>query len=113
MGNEYLCFLDGYLGYNQIVIALEEQENTISTYPYGTFTFRRIPFGLCIALGTFQRCLMAIFSDLVGKSIEVFMDDFSVIGSSFDECLANLRLVLKRCMDTNLMLNWEKCHFMV
>ena len=57
--------------------------------------------------------MMAIFSNMVEKSIEVFMDDFSVIGSSFDECLANLRLVLKRCMDTNLMLNWEKCHFMV
>ena len=57
--------------------------------------------------------MMAIFSDMVEKSIEVFMDDFSVIGSSFDEYLENLRLVLKRCMDTNLVLNWEKCHFMV
>ena len=57
--------------------------------------------------------MMAIFSDMVEKSIEVFMDDFSIIGSSFNECLENLRLVLKRCMETNLMLNWEKCHFMV
>ena len=57
--------------------------------------------------------MMAIFSDMVEKSIEVFMDDFSVIGSSFDECLENLRLVLKRFMETNLVLNWEKCHFMV
>ena len=57
--------------------------------------------------------MMAIFSDMVEKSIEAFMDDFSVIGSSFDECLVNLRLVLKRCMNTNLVLNWEKFHFMV
>ena len=57
--------------------------------------------------------MMAIFSDMVEKSIEVIMDDFSVIDSSFDECLVNLRLVIKRCMDTNLVLNWEKCHFMV
>ena len=57
--------------------------------------------------------MMSIFSDMVEKSIEVFMDDFSVIDSSFDECLKNLRLVLKRCMDTNLVLNWEKCHFMI
>ena len=49
--------------------------------------------------------MMAIFSDMVEKSIEVFMDDFSVIGSSFDECLKNLRLVLKRCIETNLVLN--------
>ena len=50
---------------------------------------------------------------MVEKSIEVFMDDFSVIGSTFDNYLHNLTLVLKRCMETNLALNWEKCHFMV
>ena len=56
---------------------------------------------------------MEIFSDMVEKSIEVFMDDFLVIESTFDDCLHNLTLVLKRCMETNLVLNWEKCHFMV
>ena len=50
---------------------------------------------------------------MVEKSIEVFMDDFLVIGSTFDVCLHNLTLVLKRCMETNLVLNWKKCHFMV
>ena len=112
-GNEYFCFLDGCSGYNQITIAPEDQEKTAFTCPYDTFTFRRMPFGLCNALGTFQRCMMAIFSNTVEKSIEVFMDDFSVIGSTFDDCLHNLTLVLKRCMETNLVLNWEKCHFMV
>ena len=57
--------------------------------------------------------MMAIFSNMVDKSIEIFMDDFSVIGSTNDECLENLTMVLKRCMETNLILNWEKCHFMV
>ena len=57
--------------------------------------------------------MMAIFSDMVEKTIEVFMDDFSVLGSSFDNCLENLRSVLIRCEETNLVLNWEKCHFMV
>ena len=113
VGNEYFCFLDGYSGYNQITIAPKDQEKTTFTCPYDTFAFRRIPFGLCNAPGTFQRCMMAIFSDMVEKSIEVFMDDFSVIGSTFDNCLHNLTLVLKRCMETNLVLNWEKCHFMV
>ena len=112
-GNEYFSFLDGYSGYNQIVIALEDQQRTTFTYPYGTFAFRRMPFDLCNALRHFQRCMMAIFSDMVEKSIEIFMDDFSVIGSTFDECLDNLTMVLKRCMETNLVLNWEKCHFMV
>ena len=57
--------------------------------------------------------MMAIFSDMVEKTIEVFMDDFLVLGSSFDNFLKNLRSVLIRCEETNLVLNWEKCHFMV
>ena len=112
-GHEYYCFLDGYSGYNQIAIAPEDQEKTTFTCPYGTFAFRRMPFGLCNAPGTFQRCMMAIFSDMVEKTIEIFMDDFSVLGNSFDNCLENLRAVLARCEETNLVLNWEKCHFMV
>src|SRR5438045_5006075 len=70
-------------------------------------------FGLCIAPATFQRCMLSIFSDMVERCIEVFMYDFSVYGSSFDSCVENLSLVLERCAGTNLMLNWEKCHFMV
>ena len=112
-GHEYYCFLDGYSGYNQISIAPEDQEKTTFTCPYGTFAFRRMPFGLCNALGTFQRCMMAIFSDMVEKTIEIFMDDFLELGNSFDNCLENLRSVLVRCEETKLVLNWEKCHFMV
>ncbi|CAM8983484.1 unnamed protein product [Rhodiola kirilowii] len=74
---------------------------------------KRMPFGLCNAPATFQRCMMAIFSDFLEHTMEVFMDDYSVYGSSFDSCLSNLTDVLRRCVDTNLVLNWEKCHFMV
>ena len=95
-GHEYYCFLDGYSGYNQISIAPEDQEKTTFTCPYGTFAFRRMPFGLCNAPGTFQRCMMAIFSDMVERTIEIFMDDFSVMVNSFDNCLENLRTVLAR-----------------
>ncbi|GJX04144.1 reverse transcriptase domain-containing protein [Tanacetum coccineum] len=56
--------------------------------------------------------MMAIFHDMIEKTMEVFMDDFSVFGDSFDSCLSNLEKMLKRCEDTNLVLNWEKCHFM-
>ena len=89
-------FSDRYSGYNQIMIAPEDQEKTTFTCPYGTFAFRRMPFGLCNAPGTFQRCMMAIFSDYLEQSVEVFMDDFSVFGKSYDECLTNLEQVLKR-----------------
>ncbi|CAN6554661.1 unnamed protein product [Malus baccata var. baccata] len=112
-GHSFYCFLDGYSGYNQIVIAPDDQENTTFTCPFGTFAYRRMPFGLCNAPATFQRCMVSIFSDFVEKIIEVFMDDFSVFGDSFDGCLENLTKILKRCVETNLVLNWEKCHFMV
>ncbi|XP_020203761.1 uncharacterized protein LOC109789258 [Cajanus cajan] len=112
-GQAYYCFLDGYSGYNQIAVDPEDQEKTAFTCPFGVFAYRKMPFGLCNAPATFQRCMLAIFSDLVEKCIEVFMDDFSVFGSSFDTCLDNLDTVLKRCVETNLVLNWEKCHFMV
>ncbi|GJS03363.1 reverse transcriptase domain-containing protein [Tanacetum coccineum] len=72
-----------------------------------------MPFGLCNAPGTFQRCMMAIFHDMIEKTMEVFMDDFSVFGDSFSTCLSHLDKMLKRCEDTNLVLNWEKSHFMV
>ncbi|CAN6557395.1 unnamed protein product [Malus baccata var. baccata] len=112
-GHSFYCFLDGYSGYNQIVIAPDDQENTTFTCPFGTFAYRRMPFGLCNAPATFQRCMVSIFSDYVERIIEIFMDDFSVFGNSFDNCLDNLTLILKRCVETNLVLNWEKCHFMV
>ncbi|XP_070019442.1 uncharacterized protein [Nicotiana sylvestris] len=112
-GRSHFCFLDGYSGYNQISIAPEDREKISFTYPYGIYAFRRMPFGLCNAPATFQRCMMAIFTDMVEDIIEVFMDDFSVVGNSFDECLINLTRVLKWCIETNLVLNWEKCHFMV
>ena len=57
--------------------------------------------------------MMAIFSDMIERIMEVFMDDFSVYGKTFDDCLRNLNRVLKRCQEVDLVLNWEKCHFMV
>ncbi|GJU89321.1 reverse transcriptase domain-containing protein [Tanacetum coccineum] len=112
-GNEYYCFLDGFLGFFQITIALKDQEKTTFTCPYGTFAYRRMSFGLCNAPATFQRCMTTIFHDMVEDFMEVFMDDFLVFGNSFDCCLANLDIMLARCEETNLVFNWEKCHFMV
>nr|GEZ32711.1 reverse transcriptase domain-containing protein [Tanacetum cinerariifolium] len=70
-------------------------------------------FGLCNAPGMFQRCMMAIFHDMMEKTIEVFMDDFSVFRNSFQSYLSHVEKMLKRCEDTNLCLNWEKSQFMV
>ncbi|RVW94437.1 Retrovirus-related Pol polyprotein from transposon 17.6 [Vitis vinifera] len=99
-------------GYFQIAIALEDQEKTTFTCPFGTYAYRRMPFGLCNAPATFQRCMLSIFSDMVERIMEVFMDDLTVYGKTFDDCLLNLKKVLKRCIEKDLVLNWEKCHFM-
>nr|GEX07635.1 reverse transcriptase domain-containing protein [Tanacetum cinerariifolium] len=112
-GNVFYCFLDGFSGYFQISIGPRDQEKTTFTCPYGTFAYRRMPFSLCNAPGTFQRCMLAIFHDMVEKTMEVFMDDLSVFGNSFEDCLSRLDKMLQRCEDTNLSLNWEKSHFMV
>nr|GEZ27604.1 retrovirus-related Pol polyprotein from transposon 17.6 [Tanacetum cinerariifolium] len=112
-GNEFYCFLDGFSGYFQIPIDPHDQEKTTFTCPYETFAYRRMPFRLCNAPGTFQRCMLAIFHDMVEKTMEVFMDDFSVFENSFENCLPRLDKMLQRCEDTNLSLNWEKNHFMV
>ncbi|GKC58581.1 reverse transcriptase domain-containing protein [Tanacetum coccineum] len=89
-GNEYYCFLDGFSGFFQILIAPEDQEKTIFTCPYETFAYRRMSFGLCNAPTTFQRCMTTIFHDML-----------------------NLDSMLARCEETYLVLNWEKRHFMV
>ena len=112
-GYPFYCFLDGYSGYFQIEIAVEDQEKTTFTCPFGTYAYRRMPFCLYNAPATFQRCMLSIFSDLVEHIMEVYMDDVTVYGGSFEECLINLETVLHRCIEKNLVLNWETCHFMV
>ena len=96
-GHEFYCFLDGYSGYNQIEITLEDQEKTTFTCPSGTFAFRKMPFGLYNAPRTFQRCIIGIFSDMIELILEIFNDDFPIFGDSYEGCLENLRKVLERC----------------
>nr|GEU91246.1 retrovirus-related Pol polyprotein from transposon 297 family [Tanacetum cinerariifolium] len=97
-GNQYYCFLDGFSGYFQIPVDPKDQEKTTFTCPYGTFSYRRMPFGLCNAPGTFQRYMMAIFHDMIEKTMEVFMDDFLIFGNSFQSYLSHLEKMLKRPM---------------
>ena len=112
-GQPFYCFLDGYSGYIQIEISVEDREKTTFTCLFGTYAYRRMPFGLCNAPATFQRCTLSIFHDLVERIMEVYMDDITVYGGSFEERLINPEIVLHRCIEKNLVLNWKKCHFMV
>ena len=79
--------VEHYSGFFQIPIHLDDQENTTFMCPYSTFAYRRMSFGLCNAPATFQRCMMSIFVDFIDDIMEVFMDDFSVYGKSFEGCL--------------------------
>ena len=91
-GKKYFSFLDGFSGYNHIQIAPEDQDKTNFTCPWGTFSYKVLPFGLCNVPATFQRAVLAIFTDL--EFVEIYMDDFSVFGDYFQEALKNLEKVL-------------------
>ncbi|CAA7410429.1 unnamed protein product [Spirodela intermedia] len=87
---------------NEIIKWLEK---TTFTCPFDTFAFTRMPFGLCNAPATFERCMISLFSDMLDDFLEVFMDDFSIFGSYFDECFGHLKQVLARCVESKLVLS--------
>jgi hypothetical protein len=91
--HSFFCFLDGYSGYHQIPIHLNNQSKTTFTCPY-----RRMSFGLCNAPASFQRCMISILSDMIEEIMLVFKDDFSIYRKTFDHCLKNLDNVLQRCL---------------
>jgi hypothetical protein len=101
----YFFFLDGYSRFMHIPIHPDDQHKTTFTCPYGMFSCRRIPFGLCNAPASFRRCMMAVFSEFIEEIVEEFMDDFSVYGKTFVDCLANLDKVLTRCAEVDMVLN--------
>ena len=113
-GQGFYYFLDDYSGYNQLAIHPDDQEKTTFTCPFGTYAFQCMQFRLYNAPATFQKCMMAIFSDFIGESMEVFMDEvFSVFGPSWVKFLEHLTQILDVCVKKRLVLSWEKSHFMV
>jgi hypothetical protein len=111
--HSYFCYVGGYSGFSQVVVHPEDQWKTTFTCSFRLYAYRRMLFGLCNTRATFQRCVTAIFADYIEHIMEVFMDNFSIYGTSFNHCLCNLHKVLQRCEDTNIVLKWEKRHFMV
>lgn len=94
VGKQFFSFIDGFSGYTKIQIALKDQDKTTSNYPWGTFAYRVLPFGLCSALATFQWVVLGIFSDLTHDCVEIYMDNFTVYAQTFEEDLCNLEKVL-------------------
>src|SRR4051794_31383250 len=98
--NTHFFYLDGYSGFSQIHVNSADKEKTTFTCPYGTYAYRRMPFGLCNDPATLKRSMSGIFYGFCEEIVEVFIGDFSVYGSSFDNCIHNLNKVLQQCEET-------------
>ena len=109
-GHEIYSFLDGFSGYNQVLMALEDREKMTFVTEWGAYASNVMTFGLKNAPTTFQRMVQEIFKDYLTTFMRVFLDDFSVFGSKVEH-VAQLRLCLQRCRETRLSLNPAKCVF--
>ena len=108
-GKKYFSFIDGISGYNQVQIHLADQGKTTFTYSWGTFSYKFFPFGPCNSLATFQRVVWSIFLDFVHDKMEIYMDDFTPYGETFEQALINLDKALQRYIEMNLFLSNKKC----
>ena len=113
VGKKYFSFLDEYSGYNKISIAPEDQDKTTFSCPWGTFAYSVLPCGLCNAPTTFQWVVISIFANISHDCMEIYMDDFTKFGVTFEEAMINLQKVLVRCQEHNLTLNSEKCFMLM
>ena len=111
-GHQMYNFMDGYSGYNQLALALEDREKTTFITEWGAFMYLVMPFGLCNAPATFQRCMMVIFADFLHKFLAIFVDDFTVY-SQQQQHLLYLRMVFQRCREKRICLNPFKCVFCI
>jgi transposase InsO family protein len=109
-GYDCYSFLDGYSGYNQVIIREQDRDKTTFTTDWGTFAYNVMPFGLCNAPATFQRIMMIIFQEFLRKFLEVFMDDFCVY-SPEAEHFSHLIQTFEKCRQTGLRLHPWKSYF--
>ncbi|KAM2959947.1 hypothetical protein FF1_029702 [Malus domestica] len=110
-GHEALSFMDGSSGYNQIRMALEDEELTAFRTPKGIYCYKVMPFGLKNAGATYQRAMQKIFNDMLHKNVECYVDDVVVKTKKRSDHLKDLRLVFERLRKYNLKMNPLKCAF--
>ena len=108
--HEIYTLMDGYSGYNQIMIALEDQLKTSFITEYEAFVYQVMPFGLMCEPATFQRGMMMIFVEYLDKFMKVFLDDFIVYGNKEDH-IEHLEKCLIKCRKNGVSLNPKKCYF--
>lgn len=111
VGSRRISLLDGFSGYNQVLVLLEDQLKTTFTTPWGTFTYVKMPFGLMNAGATFQRAMDIAFSKEIGHFIFIYLDDIIVYSKTDEEHLKHLRRVFEKCRIFSLSLNPKKTVF--
>jgi hypothetical protein len=111
VGSSRISLLDGFSGYNQVLVHPEDQEKTTFTTPWGTFMYVKMPFGLMNAGATFQRAMDIAFVDETGKFIVIYLDDVTVYSKSDEEHFLHLRRVFEKCRKFGISLNPKKILF--
>ena len=112
-GEGMMSMLDGFSGYNQVLLKREDQLKTAFTTPWGTFMYLRMPFGLMNVGATFQRAMDFAFRDLIQKIIEIYQDDLTVVSKERKDHLSHLRIVFERCRKYGISLNPKKSIFRI
>ncbi|RDX91178.1 hypothetical protein CR513_26870, partial [Mucuna pruriens] len=107
----FFSFIDGFSGYNQVLMAEEDREKTTFVTLWGTFCYKVMPFGLKNAGATYQRAMVTLFHDMMHKEIEVYVDDMIAKSKTFEQHLEDLRKLFGRLRKYRLRLNPAKCTF--
>ncbi|XP_072081057.1 uncharacterized protein [Arachis hypogaea] len=110
-GYQYLCFMDAYSGYNQILMHRPDEEKTALITPEGTYCYKVMPFGMKNSGATYQRLMNKIFRDLIGKTVEVYVDDILVKTTKAENLISNLETVFASLQRHDMRLNSLKCAF--
>ena len=112
-GSEMFSLLDGFSVYNQVLVVEPDWLKTTFKNKWGTFAFKRMPFGLINADATFQRAMDIAFRGLIGKSIVVYLDDITVFSKCRSDHLHHLKQIFERCRKYRISLNPKKIIFAV
>ena len=110
-GSRMMSMLDGFSGYNQVLVNKEDQHKTTFTTPWGTYKFLRMPFGLLNAGATFQRAVDFFFKEFIGKIIKIYQDELIIFSKEISDHISHLRQVFIRCRKYGISLNPAKSIF--
>jgi hypothetical protein len=111
VGSQTMSMLDGFSGYNQVLVHPDDQEKTTFTTPWGTFMYSKMPFGLMNASATFQRAMDIVFSEEKDKFVVIYLDDIIVYSKTDEKHLQHLERVFLKCLKFGVSLNPKKSHF--